>query len=303
MIIEMYKKNLTPAYKVAKGLIIKTGVAFGVTQFAQYLVFATMFYSGGWIIKDSYDEETKTYGIDPTDLFIALFAIMFGASHAGSSQAFGPDMGKAMGAAKRIFAIMEYPSQIDACAIDNDKSKISLDPETVKGEIKFENVWFRYPTRKEDFVLRGLTITINPNESVALVGESGCGKSTFVNLMMRFYDVDHGRILLDGKNIKDINLHDLRKAISLVMQEPIIFNYTILDNILYGKPEATNSEIQDACKIANCNEFIERQDLFVQDESAQALHKEMEKNKELLLEIIDEKKYEEELEILKDIMR
>lgn len=88
-----------------------------------------------------------------------------------------------------------------------------------------------------------MNITINPNESVALVGESGCGKSTFVNLLMRFYDVDQGEILLDGVNIKDYNLHDLRKVISLVMQEPIIFNYSILENVLYGKSNASNTEV------------------------------------------------------------
>jgi len=87
----------------------------------------------------------------------------------------------------------------------------------VKGHIEFRGVWFRYPTRKNDFVLRGLNITVEPGQSIALVGESGCGKSTFVNLLMRFYDVDHGEVLLDGTNIKDINLHDLRNAISLVM--------------------------------------------------------------------------------------
>ena len=89
-------------------------------------------------------------------------------------------------------------------------------------------------------------MVINPSESVALVGESGCGKSTFVNLMMRFYDPDFGEILLDGVNIKDYNLHELRKSVSLVMQEPIIFNYSILENMLYGKLDAKNSEIQDS---------------------------------------------------------
>ena len=92
-------------------------------------------------------------------------------------------------------------------------------------------------------LLNGLTFEIMPGESVALVGESGCGKSTFVNLMMRFYDPDFGEILLDGVNIKDYNLHELRKAVSLVMQEPIIFNYSILENMLYGKLDANNSEI------------------------------------------------------------
>ena len=131
----------------------------------------------------------------------------------------------------------------------------------MKGKIEFKNVWFRYPTRKEDFVLRGLNIVVNPSESVALVGESGCGKSTFVNLLMRFYDVDSGEILLDGVNIKDYNIHHLRKQISLVMQEPIIFNYSILENILYGKDDATNKEIYEAAKTSNCLEFIEKNEI------------------------------------------
>jgi len=101
--------------------------------------------------------------------------------------------------------------------MDKNKSLKKLNKDQVTGKIEFKNVWFRYPTRKNEFVLRGLTLTILPNESVALVGESGCGKSTFVNLMMRFYDPDYGQILLDGVDIKEYNLHDLRKAISLVM--------------------------------------------------------------------------------------
>jgi len=151
------------------------------------------------------------------DVMISLMAIMFGASQAGSAAAFGPDMGKAMAAADRIFGIIETKSEINAMEIDSDKSKKRLDLNEVKGHIEFKDVWFRYPTRKTDFVLRGLSIKVEPGQSIALVGESGCGKSTFVNLLMRFYDVDHGEILLDGINIKDINLHALRNAISLVM--------------------------------------------------------------------------------------
>ena len=96
-------------------------------------------------------------------------------------------------------------------------------------------------TSTDDFVLKGLNLTINPNESVALVGESGCGKSTFVNMMMRFYDPNFGDIFLDDVNIKEINLHDLRKVVSLVMQEPSIFNYSIMENILNGNLTATNT--------------------------------------------------------------
>jgi len=155
--------------------------------------------------------------INPKDVFIALFAIFFGANHAGMAMSMGPDIGKAQLAATKIFKIIEQPSKINALEMDKNKSLKKLSKDQVTGKIEFKNVWFRYPTRKNEFVLRGLTLTILPNESVALVGESGCGKSTFVNLMMRFYDPDFGQILLDGVDIKEYNLHDLRKAISLVM--------------------------------------------------------------------------------------
>lgn len=142
--------------------------------------------------------------------------------------------------------------------MDNDHTKKSIENvEEVVGKIEFRDVWFRYPTRKEDFVLRGLNVTINPNEQVALVGESGCGKSTFVNLLMRFYDPDDGQILLDDVDIREYKLHDLRKAISLVMQEPIIFNYSILENMLYGRLDATNKEIMHVSDVSNSLEFIE----------------------------------------------
>lgn len=87
---------------------------------------------------------------------------------------------------------------------------------------------------------------INAKETVALVGESGCGKSTIVSLLLRFYDVNFGKILIDGVDIKDYSLSDLRRAMGLVMQEPTLFNYTISENILYGMPNAANSDIYNS---------------------------------------------------------
>lgn len=283
---------------------IKAGFAFGLSQFFQNAVFAGMFYFGGLIITNSpTNPETGFPEINPEDVFISLFAIMFAASQAGTAASFGPDMGKAEAAAKKIFQIIESPSLINAIKLDEDntKKRITNPEKEITGKIEFKDVWFRYPTRKQDFVLKGLNITINPNESVALVGESGCGKSTFVNLMMRFYDCDQGEILLDGVNIKNYNLHDLRKAISLVMQEPIIFNYTILNNILYGKLDATNDEVFDACEQANCNEFIESKDLSNLEDTANSLMGQMESNKGALVALIGQEKFDEELEILKKI--
>ena len=143
---------------------------------------------------------------------------------------------------------------------------------------------------------------INPNESVALVGESGCGKSTFVNLMMRFYDPDFGTVLLDDVDIKEYNLHDLRKAVSLVMQEPSIFNYSIMENILYGKLDARNSEIVHATEIANCKEFIEKGNLKGLDETPRGIQKFMEDHKDEMTTLIGEEKYKEELEVVKKLV-
>jgi len=104
---------------------------------------------------------------------------------------------------------VDYPSQINALEEAQEKA-VKINMETFRGKIEFKNVWFRYPTRTEDFVLKGLNVLIEPRQSVALVGESGCGKSTFINLVMRFYDVDDGEVLIDDLNIKDYNLHSLR---------------------------------------------------------------------------------------------
>lgn len=148
----------------------------------------------------------------------------------------------------------------------------------MKGEIEFKNVWFRYPTRKQDWVLKGLNLKINHKEVVALVGESGCGKSTIVQLIYRFYDVDFGDILLNGINIKEYPVHSLRKRMGLVQQEPILFNYTIYENILYGQKDALNSEIIKSSEIANALEFIQSKDIMSNyEETAESLLNEMNK--------------------------
>ena len=118
-------------------------------------------------------------------------------------------MGKAKKAALKVFGYIESGSKINACDIPTDA--IDIDPATFKGEIELRNVWFRYPSRKNEWVFKGINLKINHNESVAIVGESGSGKSTLVNLIYRFYDPDFGDVLIDGVNIKDYNLRQLRK--------------------------------------------------------------------------------------------
>merc|ERR1719253_1419577 len=119
---------------------------------------------------------------------------------------------------------------------------------------------------------------------------------------MRFYDVDHGEILLDGQDIRDLNLHDLRRAISLVMQEPIIFNYSIIENLLYGNQKASNTEILESCKVANCLEFISGSEMVHDiNDSAQSLHTQMVEHKDKIIQQIGADKYQEELDVLEKL--
>jgi ATP-binding cassette subfamily B (MDR/TAP) protein 1 len=138
---------------------------------------------------------------------------MFGAIAAGNAVQFGPDIGRAGQAADKIFTMIDTPSQINALYNYNKKD---LNKDEMKGEIQFHDVWFRYPTRKSEWILRNLNMKLKANETVALVGESGCGKSTCVQLLLRFYDVNKGKITLDGVDIRNYVVSDLRKAMGLV---------------------------------------------------------------------------------------
>lgn len=120
----------------------------------------------------------------------------------------------------------------------------------------FKDVWFRYPTRKEQWVLKGISFTIKSHETVGLVGQSGSGKSTITQLIYRFYDPQFGQIFIDGVDIKQYNLHSLRACFGLVQQEPLLFNYSIRDNILYSKQDSKDEDILKACQISNALEFI-----------------------------------------------
>ena len=132
---------------------------------------------------------------------------------------------------------MKTPSKIDPFEEKDQTVKIS---KPLSGRIEFKNVWFRYPSSQQQWVFRDLILTIEPNEKIAVMGESGAGKSTMINLLMRFYDPQFGLILVDGIDIRNYDLQELRMQMGLVMQEPTLFNYTIRENILYGKMKAPN---------------------------------------------------------------
>ncbi len=158
---------------------------------------------------------------------------------------------KTIGASERLREILKSESESDLKSVTSTFGKIS------EGNIAFKNVLFSYPTRKDMQVLNDISFEINEGEKIALVGPSGAGKSTIVQLLLRYYSVSEGSISIDGKNINDYALSQLRSGIGIVPQEVILFGGTIKENILYGKITATESEIIDAAKKANAWNFIE----------------------------------------------
>jgi len=161
----------------------------------------------------------------------------------GISLSSAPSLGKAKDAAKAIFGIIDEPSKIDT----RDEKGVK---EVTKGEIEFVSTDFRYPSRNQN-VLNGMKMKIEATKKVALVGHSGCGKSTMANLLLRLYDVTGGSLKIDGVDIRDYNVKALRKQIGIVMQEPLLFNTSIKENILYGNDQADDKKVRQVAQMAN----------------------------------------------------
>jgi len=176
--------------------------------------------------------------------YVALFSQIINPSKALSQAAYNVTRGNAT--LDRLNEILEAPLTVEEPA-----NPIQINE--FKQSIQFENVQFLY---QDASILKNINLTIQKGKSVALVGSSGAGKSTLADLVPRFHDVSAGNLYIDGKNIKEYSLHSLRNLISIVTQEPILFNDTIAANIALGKPNATEGEIIEAAKIANAYEFI-----------------------------------------------
>ena len=164
---------------------------------------------------------------------------------------------KAILSLKFIYSTLETESLIPPYAKENINK---LSPDSIKGKIEFRHVYFAYPSNPENIILKDINMTIMPGQKIALVGYSGSGKSTIIQLLNRFYDVEEGKgeILIDDINIKEYNLYELRKKIGFVPQEPSIFKTSYIENIRYGNLNATDEECKEAAKETNSLEILER---------------------------------------------
>ena len=222
------------------------GVAFGISQFTFYGVFALSFWYGGTLIQDNPQE------VSFADVMIASMALLMGAMGAGEAGGFAAKLQDAETASKRVFALIDRVPSIDP----HHEGGISKFDDKV--EVKFDNAVFRYPARPDAVVLNGLNTTFSPLQSVGLMGKTGCGKSTIIQLLARFYDPNAGEITVNGDSLKHVNLVAWRSQLSLVMQEPALFSGSVRDNIAYGVAGATDEEIKECARLAQIHDDIMR---------------------------------------------
>ncbi len=239
--IDKFKKSNNKFYKYSNRLINRQNLASPISEFLGISVIGALLWYGGQLVL--VDLELKPAA------FLTYMGLAYGVltpAKAISKASYSIKKGNA--AAERVLEILESESSIKE--IENPINKQSFD-----SEIIFKNVSFKYD---QESVLNNINFKIQKGQTIAIVGQSGSGKSTIANLIPRFYDVCSGEILIDGINIKDLYKSELRKLMGLVSQESILFNDSISNNIKLSNSKVNLKEIEESAKIANANEFIEK---------------------------------------------
>ncbi|MDW7695309.1 ABC transporter transmembrane domain-containing protein [Flammeovirgaceae bacterium SG7u.111] len=251
-IVKAFTNEVFEVNRYGKALDKTVGIALKAARFRgafiSFIIFALF---GGVVLVLWYGANLVQEGeLSIGDLTSFIFYTMFiGGSIAGLGDIFS-SIQKAIGATERVLEILTEKSEHELDDITAAK-KIKLE-----GNITFKDVAFSYPSRTSVEVLKKLNLTISSGEKIALIGHSGAGKSTIVQTLLRFYEVQNGQISVDSKNIYDYDINGYRANIAIVPQEVVLFGGSIKENIAYGKPDATYEEIKDAAEKANALGFI-----------------------------------------------
>ncbi|KAK9348930.1 P-loop containing nucleoside triphosphate hydrolase protein [Lipomyces starkeyi] len=240
-----YHEALEAQIKISRPATHKSAILFGLSQGIGFFIMALAFWWGSRFLRSG---EYST-----VQFFITFVSMIMGAQAAGIVFSFAPDMGKAQSAAANIKRLMDSIPEIDAWSGEGEV----LDD--VQGDVEFRDVHFRYPTRPEVPVLKGLNITVKKGQYAALVGMSGCGKSTTIALIESFYRPLAGQVLIDGHDVSTLEINSYRSHLAMVQQEPVLYAGSIRDNVKLGSlhPEdITDENIIAACKQANIHDFV-----------------------------------------------
>ncbi|TWW79227.1 Multidrug resistance protein 1 [Takifugu flavidus] len=240
--IKRYHKNLEDARDMGIKKGVAANTATGFTFLMIYLSYALAFWYGTTLVLN------KEYTIG--NLLTVFFVVLYGAYIIGQASPNVQSFASARGAAYKVYNIIDHKPNIDSFSEDGYK------PEYIKGDIVFQNIHFSYPSRPEIKILNDMSLHVRNGQTIALVGSSGCGKSTTIQLLQRFYDPQEGSIFIDGHDIRSLNIRYLREMIGVVSQEPVLFATTITENIRYGRLDVTQEEIERATKESNAYDFI-----------------------------------------------
>ncbi|XP_062479629.1 ATP-dependent translocase ABCB1 isoform X2 [Pezoporus occidentalis] len=240
--IKRYHKNLEDAKRIGIKKAITANISIGAAFLLIYASYALAFWYGTTLVL------TDDYTIGK--VLTVFFSVLIGAFSIGQTAPSIEAFASARGAAYAVFNIIDNEPQIDSY------SEAGYKPDHIQGTLEFQNVYFNYPSRPDVEILKGLNLKISSGQTVALVGGSGCGKSTTVQLIQRFYDPKEGRVTIDGQDIRCLNVRYLREIIGVVNQEPVLFATTIAENIRYGREDITMEDIEKATKEANAYDFI-----------------------------------------------
>lgn len=249
--VDRYEERLRPAETMGCKRGLFSGLGGGVSWFIIYSSYALAFWYGVELIIESRATGDGEY--TPAILVIVLFGVLSGAMNMGLASPHLEAFAVARGAAASVFTVLEREPTIDS--LSESGRRPATPP---RGDLQLNGVHFRYPARPEAHVLRGLCLKVRRGETVALVGASGCGKSTVVQLLQRLYDPQEGQVLLDGEDVRELNLQWLRSHIGVVGQEPALFAVSVAENIRYGREDATEADIEAAAKEASAHDFIMR---------------------------------------------
>ena len=236
-----YGQGIGASFRAALGRAQLQALMAGVMSFLTFGALALVLWYGG--------RQVMTGAITPGKLVSFLFyALQVGITVASLTGIFN-QFQEALGASGRIFELLDERSDLPEKAAPQRLG-------SVQGRVTFQNVSFRYGDRGDTPTLEDLNFEVQPGQLVALVGPSGAGKSTLVSLIPRFYDVSSGTLSIDGRDVRELSLQELRANVGLVPQETLLFSGSVEENILYGRSDATPQQVQDAARAANAHEFI-----------------------------------------------